>query len=66
MPTWKRPKALLCPLFFDLRDKGIDVLAISVEDDLFARLEATGDIRDSKRSDPFGAACSSCLAMPAR
>jgi hypothetical protein len=47
-------KRLARDIVFDLGDKGIDVLAIAVDKDVFAGLESTGDIRDSLRTDPYG------------
>jgi len=41
-------------IVYDLGDKGIDVLAISIDDELYNELVASGDIRHSVRSDPFG------------
>jgi hypothetical protein len=41
-------------IVFDIGSKGIDVLAIRVEDADYDALVASGDIRDSKRSDPYG------------
>jgi hypothetical protein len=47
-------KRMARDIVYDIGDKGIDVLAISVEDDVFAALKAAGDIYDSARSDPYG------------
>jgi len=71
-------KRLAKDILIDLGDKGIDVLAIAVEDEVYNGLVATGDIRDSGRSDPFGGrmlklsrdACvtinRACTVMPVR
>jgi len=47
-------KRLAKDIVYDLGDKGIDVLAISIDDDVYQQLVSAGDIRDSVRSDPFG------------
>jgi hypothetical protein len=47
-------KRLARDIVFDIGDKGIDVLAIGVEDDVYEGLSAAGDIRDSRRTDPYG------------
>jgi len=47
-------KRLARDIVYDLGDKGIDLLAISVDDEVFEGLKTTGDIRDCKHSDPYG------------
>jgi len=41
-------------ILLDIGDKGIDLLAISVEDEVYARLALSGDIRDCKHKDWLG------------
>ncbi|MBS2006068.1 MAG: hypothetical protein JST01_03430 [Cyanobacteria bacterium SZAS TMP-1] len=71
-------KELAKNILYDLGDKGIDVLAIGIEDEVYDGLAATGDIRESARKDAFGRpmlklsqhACHvinrSCTVMPLR
>jgi hypothetical protein len=45
---------LAVDIAFDIGAKGINVLDISIEDADYDALVASGDIRDSVRSDPYG------------
>jgi hypothetical protein len=50
----EQAKTMAFDILCDLGDKGIDLLCIALDDDFYAELEASGDIRDSVRKDAWG------------